>query len=314
MQTYNVLPVIGNRSLSYEVLSNWARLPEGFSFGYTHGIVADSRGHIFVLHTNSPNVLEFTPDGKLAGSWSIEGIDAGAHGFYLHTDARGLESLFLTDCNNGTVVQATLTGAELLRLAPPPLPEIYSEEKKYRPTDIAVMPDGKILVADGYGQHWIHVYEPAGEYMRSWGGLGTEPGRLKCPHGLSVKHSGADLEIYVADRGNHRIQVFTADGEHKRFIDHNLDRPCSFYFHDGKTYFPDLHSRVTVFDSEDRLIVHLGEDQLAYKQQGWPNLPKTYYRPDKFSSPHGVCVNAQGDVFVAEWIADGRITKLRLLP
>ncbi|NRF95369.1 hypothetical protein HQN89_31325 [Paenibacillus frigoriresistens] len=77
-----------------------------------------------------------------------------------------------------------------------------------------------------------------------------------------------------------------------------------------EVYLPDLNSRITVLDSEDRLITHLGEDQQAYKQQGWPNLPKSYYRPDKFSSPHGVCVDSQGNVYVAEWISDGRVTKL----
>ncbi|MBD2865951.1 MAG: repeat-containing protein [Paenibacillus sp.] len=74
--------------------------------------------------------------------------------------------------------------------------------------------------------------------------------------------------------------------------------------------FPDLHSRVTLFDKNDRLITHLGEDQQAYKRKDWPNLEKSYYRPDKFSSPHGVCIDSRGNLYVAEWIIDGRITKL----
>jgi hypothetical protein len=76
-------------------------------------------------------------------------------------------------------------------------------------------------------------------------------------------------------------------------------------------YVPDLNSRVTIFDENDRLLTHLGEDQQAYKQAGWPNLPKSFYRIGRFSSPHGLCVDSQGDVYVAEWISDGRLTKLR---
>ena len=96
----------------------------------------------------------------------------------------------------------------------------------------------------------------------------------------------------------------------KRFIQEDMDLPCSFYCVGEEMYFPDLHSRVTIFDGNDRLITHLGEDPEAHKQEGWPNLPKSYYRPDKFSSPHGVCVDSQGSVYVAEWIIDGRVTKL----
>ncbi|WP_373460032.1 hypothetical protein [Paenibacillus sp. V4I7] len=58
------------------------------------------------------------------------------------------------------------------------------------------------------------------------------------------------------------------------------------------------------------MITHLGEDQQAYKQTGWPNLPLDYFRSDKFSSPHGICVDSQHNVYVAEWTQFGRITKL----
>lgn len=302
--------MVGNHLLSFEVVTGWAKLPSDFSFGYTHGIVADARDHIYVLHTKEPNVVEFSSDGTYMGGWSISGITDGAHGFYLHKEPDGQEYLYITDCNLGTVVKTTLAGEEMLRLVHPPLPEVYGPDKLYRPTDVAVDPNGHVLVADGYGQNLVHIYKQDGTYVRSWGEKGSERGQLYCPHGISVKGTGSDAELYVADRGNHRIQVFTLDGEHKRFIDNDLDMPCSFYFHNGYMYFPDLHSRVTVFDSEDLLITHLGEDQLAYKQEGWPNLPKDYFRPHKFSSPHGICVNSQGDVFVAEWISDGRVTKL----
>lgn len=121
---------------------------------------------------------------------------------------------------------------------------------------------------------------------------------------------GSEPELFVADRGNFRIQVFTLDGKHKRFITNDMDMPSSFYFSGDEVYFPDLHSRVTIFDKNDQLVTHLGEDQQAYKQEGWPNLPKKYYRQDRFSSPHGVCVDSKGSVYVAEWIFYGRVTKL----
>ncbi|CAH1227915.1 hypothetical protein PAECIP111891_06204 [Paenibacillus allorhizoplanae] len=300
----------GNRMFRTEVVNGWGRLPEGQTFGYTHGIVADSEDNIYVLHTGVPNMTVFSRSGEWLKSFSVEGIEANAHGLYLHKEHDG-EYLYMTDCGLGTVVKTTLKGEVILRLAPPDLGDIYSDEKKYKPTDLAVAPNGDIYVTDGYGQHWIHQYNAQGDRIHSWGGTGSEPGLMKCPHGISVKLTGSEPELYVADRGNHRIQVFTLSGDFKRFIDNDMDMPCSFYFHEGLMFFPDLHSRVTVFNSEDdSLVAHLGEDQLAYKQQGWPNLPKEYYRDHRFSSPHGVCVDSLGDVYVAEWIIDGRITKL----
>lgn len=302
----------GNSLFRAEPVEGWGRLPASQPFGYTHGIVADSQDNIYVLHTGTPNIAVFNRSGEWQTSWSVEGIANDAHGFYLHAEADG-EYLYMTDCGLGTVIKTTLHGEVVLRLSPPDLPDVYGHDKSYNPTDVAVAPNGDIYVTDGYGQNWIHQYDASGHRIRSWGGIGSEPGKLQCPHGISVKTTGSEPELYIADRGNHRIQVFTLDGEHKRFIDHDMDMPCSFYFYNGLMFFPDLHGRVTVFDADDLLVVHLGEDQLAYKQNGWPNLPKSYYRPGRFSSPHGVCVDSYGDVYVAEWISDGRVTKLNKL-
>ncbi|MDF2718563.1 MAG: hypothetical protein K0R28_5488 [Paenibacillus sp.] len=297
--------------MQFEAVEGWGRLPEGSAFGFTHGIVADENDRIYVLHSKEPNVIVFDRDGQFLTSWQVEGIGEGAHGFYLHRE-QNTEYLYISDCKNGTVVKTSLQGDVVLRLSKPDLPDVYGDGKLYRPTDMAVAPNGDIYVADGYGQNWIHHYTASGEWLRSWGGTGSEPGQLKCPHGISVKTTtGGEPELYVADRGNYRIQVFTLDGTHKRFLDHDMDRPCSFYFHDGLMYFPDLNSRVTIFDENDRMLTHLGEDQQAYKQTGWPNLPKSYFRTGRFSSPHGLCVDSQGSVYVAEWISDGRLTKLQ---
>jgi streptogramin lyase len=197
-----------------------------------------------------------------------------------------------------------------LTIATPDLSQIYDDDRIFHPTDVAVAPNGDIYIADGYGQHWIHQYSASGDYIRSWGGMGSEPGKLNCPHGISVDLRREEPEIYVADRGNHRIQVFSLDGQHRRFIDENMDMPCSFYYHDGELYFPDLHSRITIFDREDKLITHLGEDQQAYKQPGWPDLDRSYFRANRFSSPHGICVDSTGNIYVVEWTRTGRITKL----
>ncbi|WP_240419763.1 hypothetical protein [Paenibacillus periandrae] len=301
--------VIGCASHAYVIAEEWGKLPANMAYGYTHGVCVDSQDNVYVHHTGKDPVIVFDRDGRFLTSWGKE-FEGGAHGFYLHQDQDGKEYLYFTDRLRALLVKTTTDGTLIWEQGQPDRPDLYDASRRYVPTDVCVAPNGDIYVADGYGQYYIHQYNAEGSYIRSWGGRGSEPGQLLEPHGISVNLRGKEPELYVADRRNHRIQVFTLEGQHKRFMEHNLDLPCSFYFFGDEVYIPDLDSRVTILDKNDRLITHLGEDQQAYKQQGWPNLPKAYLRPDKFSSPHGVCVDSRGDVYVVEWTAQGRLTKL----
>ncbi|WP_052737917.1 hypothetical protein [Bacillus sp. SA1-12] len=301
---------VGNSSLLFEVESGWGKLPEGMTYGYTHGVCVDSNDNVYIFNTSKDSIIKFDKEGNYITSWGSE-FEGGAHGFYLHKDRDGKEYFYITDITSSRVVKTSINGEILLELSQPELPDVYDQKRRYIPTDVCVGPNGDIYISDGYGQYYIHQYNSKGDYIRSWGGHGSEPGKLLEPHGISINLRGPEPEVYVADRRNHRIQVFTLEGEHKRFVDQDLDLPCSFYFYGNDVYIPDLNSRVTVLDQHDCLVCHLGEDQQAYKQEGWPNLPKAYYRPDRFSSPHGVCVDSQGNVYVVEWISDGRVTKLK---
>ncbi|WP_051620582.1 hypothetical protein [Paenibacillus sp. UNC451MF] len=301
--------VLGNAVLSYEIAIDWGKLPSGISYGYTHGVCVDSKDNVYVHNTGEHAIIVFDRDGNFLTSWGQE-FKGGAHGFYLHKDADGMEYLYITDTKRGLLVKTTLNGEVLMERRRPERPDLYDSDRRYVPTDVCVAPNGDVYVSDGYGQYYIHHYDSKGTYLRSWGGRGSGQGQLIEPHGISVNLRGEEAELYVADRRNHRIQVFTLNGEHKRFVEHDLDLPCSFYFAGEEVFIADLNSRVTVLDKNDLLVTHLGEDQQAYKQKGWPNLPKDYFRPNKFSSPHGICVDSRGDVYVVEWIADGRLTKL----
>jgi len=115
----------------------------------------------------------------------------------------------------------------------------------------------------------------------------------------------------VADRSNARLQTFSLDGKHIGFVTDELRRPCHFDQKNGELLIPDLYGRVTIFDKNNKLITHLGDNLDVWNAKGWPNLPHEMRETGKFVSPHAACWDREGNIYVVEWIADGRVTKLR---
>jgi DNA-binding beta-propeller fold protein YncE len=301
--------IVGEGTHQYELVEGWAKVPAHIKLGYTHGVVTDKQDRVFVHNRSKDSVVIFDRDGNFIKSWG-EQFAAGAHGMYLSNEG-GKEFLFLADPVRHIVVKTTLDGEEIFTVKMPNLPEAYKSEEEYKPTDVAVAPNGDFYVCDGYGQSWIHQYDKNAKYIRSWGGKGAEPGKMSCPHGIWIDTRRSTPEVYVADRSNNRIQVFTLDGKHVRFVQGDLRRPCCFFEFKGDVVIPDLNSRVTILDKNDKLITHLGDMEGQWNKPNWPNVAKEELHPGKFSSPHAACVDSHGDLYVVEWISDGRITKLR---
>jgi hypothetical protein len=218
--------------------------------------------------------------------------------------------LYLADYARHKVYKTTLDGEVLWSMGAPELPQVYQTQDQFNPTDVCVAPNGDFYVCDGYGQPWIHQYKADRTYVRSWGGLGSEPGKLNCPHGVWVDTRSKEPVLLCADRGNNRIQIFSLDGQHLGFVTDELRMPCCFWQHGDEIVIPDLSARVTILDRNNKLIVHLGDDPGVWDRPGYPNIPHADRKPGKFISPHAVCVDANDDIYVVEWVSDGRITKL----
>ncbi len=306
-------PILGTGDHTYTWNSHWAKLPAGITLGYTHGVAVDKDDNVYIHNQSKDSVCVFQPDGTFIKSWGPEFKD-GAHGLYLSRENDGAEYLFIADYVRQEVLKTTLDGEKLFGLGIPDRPDLYPDPTKYKPTDVCVSPGGDFYIVDGYGSNWIHHHAANGTYLRSFGGTGSEPGQVKCPHGAWVDTrpgKEADPELYVADRGNNRVQVFTLDGRHKRFItdEATMRRPCCFYQWRDELYIPHLDARVSIWDKNDQTIAILGDNPDAPKTEGWPNI-QDKLQPGKFNSPHACCVDSKGDIYVVEWISTGRVTKL----
>ncbi len=300
--------IVGQGTHQYEWNENWAKLPASITLGYTHGVVVDRADNVYIFNQSAEALLVLDRQGQFVRSFGKQ-FAAGAHGLYLSRQPDGAEYLFLIDYELRQVVKTTLDGQTVLSLDPPPRKDLYTSAELYKPTDVCVAPNGDIYVFDGYGLPYVHRYDQNGQYLNSFGGPGAGPGQLNCPHGGWIDTRRDQAELYVADRGNNRIQVFSLDGRHRRFITAGQQQPCCFYQWQDELYIPDLLARVTVLDKNDQVVAQLGDNPQAPKTSGWPNI-QPQLKTGMFNSPHALCVDSHGDVYVVEWISSGRITKL----
>ncbi len=313
------LPVIGSGAHTYEVHHDWGELPATIKYGNTHGVIEDSQGRIYVHHTvnaaseSSDSMVVFDDKGKFVKSWGKE-FKGGAHGLHIQKEG-STEFLYLCDTRRGLVVKATLEGEQVFSLGYPDVSEAYKpgadgKKPKYSPTNLAIAPNGDLYVGDGYGSSYINQYNSKGDYIRTFGGKGKEPGKVDCPHGIAVDLRGGTPVLTVADRANNRIQRFTLDGRHIDFIS-GTSQPCHFnYFKNGDVVVPDLGARVTLMDSSNQVIEHLGDDS-ASKYRETRTMTRDHFTPGKFVCPHGACFDHDGNIFVVEWVEVGRVTKLK---
>jgi TAT (twin-arginine translocation) pathway signal sequence len=312
-------PVLGTGAHQYEVVSHaWGELPSHIVWGETHGVAIDEAGLIYIKHRNYAKhpmdaIAVFDPQGKFVRSFGKE-FHRGGHGIDVRKEGNE-EFLYLCDVQHGIVAKTTLKGEHVWVKWTPEEPGVYSDKAKYSPTNVAFGPDGGFYIGDGYGSSYIHQYDKNANWVRTWGGFGDAPGKMKTPHGLWLDNrAGREPSLVVADRANARLQYFTLDGKHLGYV-HEVSFPAHFDLRGEVMMVPDLHARVSLFDPANKVIAHLGYDP-AWTKQVLADGFKMRRTPErwpagKFIHPHDACFDKDGNIFVVEWVPTGRVSLLR---
>ena len=277
--------VFGSDKLKYKVVENWGKLPEGWSFGRVIGVAGDSRDYVYVLNRGEHPVIIFDRDGGFKDSWG-EGIFNAPHGIYIDG-----EVAYISDYRNHTVRKFTLEGEHLRTWGAKDQPGGDGEPFN-RPTDVAIASTGEMYVSDGYVNAKVHKYSRDGELLFSWGEHGSGPGQFDIVHDVWV---AADDRVFVSDRQNHRIQIFTPDGEYLTEWT-GFRQPCSVYIDDEElVYVPELQARFSILDMEGRVVARWGGEKSR--------------EPGLFIAPHCVWVDSNRDLYVGETLEGSRIQK-----
>src|SRR5690606_8719979 len=197
---------------------DWPQHPPGHGLGEATGVAIDSHGHVFVFH-RAHRVFDHPPPPGLIPEDTVVMFDADSgrqlaawgsnqfsmpHG--LDVDVHG--NVWVTDVGLHQVLQFSHDG-ELLRSFGVAGQPGDDAEHFNLPTDVVVLPNGSFYVTDGYANSRVVRCSPAGEHLDAWGRHGPGPGELDLPHGIAWD---GDTTLYVADRGNRRIQAFDLDG------------------------------------------------------------------------------------------------------
>lgn len=207
----------------------WPDIPESAVFGAPSAVDVDSHGHVFVLHRagrgweepfpettiEEPTVFMFAANGKLLGQWGA-GQFVMPHG--LSVDEQ--DDIWITDVGREQVFRFSHGGTQELALGER---GVSGQDERHfgQPTDVAFS-QGRVLIADGYTNNRIAVYNREGTFLEQWGEAGDGPGELNLPHGISAD----DDYIYVADRENSRVQLLSLDGNPvKEFRANQTGRP-----------------------------------------------------------------------------------------
>jgi hypothetical protein len=325
--------VIGEGAHRYEVLHHWAQLPDRYTWQTTHNVAVDRDGLLYVIHEgrenlkDHPSIFVFDKNGKFVRAFGNQ-FQGGGHGLEVITEGRE-QFLYVTGYQQlKNFAKLTLKGEVVWEKRAPMDSKLYPPDEDTRPakrwgrdafmpTNFAFMPDGSFFLADGYGSYRIHRYDKDGNWRSMFGEPGKGDGQFNTPHGIWIDHRpGREISVVVADRANKRLQWFTLEGKHLKTLD-GFILPANVDLLGDVLLVPDLSARITLLDRNNQVITHLGEDpawrEAVLKDGMKLRSSKTgaEWVAGKFLHPHDACFDPAGNIYVAEWVHTGRITKLR---
>ncbi|HEY2162818.1 MAG TPA: peptidyl-alpha-hydroxyglycine alpha-amidating lyase family protein [Gemmatimonadaceae bacterium] len=286
----------GAGEYAYRVVEGWAKWPDDWSLHDVAGVGIDRNDNVYAFHRGDHPMVVFDRDGNVLRTWG-EDVFRHAHGVHMGPD----DTIYLTDDFDHTIRKCTLDGKVLLTIGVPgEAAPFMSGEPFSRCTHTALSPKGEIYVSDGYGNARVHKYTPDGKLVMSWGQPGAGPGEFNLPHNIACD---ADGWVYVADRENHRVQVFDRNGRFETQW-HGLHRPSGMYMPPGRCpvcyvgeigpyyefnrWAPNLGPRVTILSNEGKVIARITREPCAGTGAG------------QFISPHGLAVDSRGALYVGE--------------
>jgi sugar lactone lactonase YvrE len=330
--------------IPYRSVPDFLKLPPNMYLGEVSGVAVNSKGHVFVFHrgnTSGPaysaagaQLLEFGPDGKF--------IREIGHNLYAWSFAHDVkvdrnDNVWVTDKGSDMIIkfnpegrvvmvfgrkqEASDEGTEPLKHPKPPLPPIDGLFRQV--TDVTWDSAGNTYISDGYINSRVAKVDKDGNWIKSWGEPGNQPGQFNTPHSIA---SDAQNNIYVADRGNGRIQVFDTEGKFLRQIRIDVPFPPDTRPVIGNKPAPDVKGTFAP-GSPWAVCITPPPNQVLYASDAYPGriyklsldgkvlgvLGQSGRQLKQFGWVHEIACPSENELYVGE-LLNWRVQKLILEP
>jgi DNA-binding beta-propeller fold protein YncE len=327
--------------ISYRSVPDFLKLPTDVYLGEVAGVALNSKGHVFVLSrgdstgpaygAGAAQLLEFGADGTFMReighhlyAWSF------AHSVKVDRD----DNIWVADKGSDMVIkfnpegrvlmvfgrkqEASDEGTEPLRHLRPPLPPVDGMFRQV--TDMAWDAAGNTYISDGYINSRVAKIDKDGNWLKSWGEGGSGPGQFNTPHSIAVDAQGS---IYVADRGNRRIQVFDGEGKFLRQI--TIDVPVDPNARPAIGNKPSATTGTMAPGAPWAICITPGTNQMLFSSDGYPGriyeltldgkvvgvLGESGKQLKQFGWVHEIACPSETELYVAE-LLNWRVQKLIL--
>ena len=307
--------------IPFDIVPNFFKLPAGLYMGEAVGVATNSKGHVFVeTRSGETRLFEFDQTGAFVKEF---GVGSYGHSFGHAVRVDKYDNVWAVDEGSNVIMKFSPEGKLLMVLGkrPDPLEQIaimpgggqYSGANKpysfHRETDVAWDSQDNIFVSDGYGDSRVVKYDKTGRFIKSVGTRGNAPLQFSTPHAIAVDATGL---VYVADRGNSRIQVLNNDLSLKTIYD-NVGAPWAICISAGPhqyLYSSNSFGTGNNFDQAEATgeIYKMELDGTVLGRFG-----KAGHGPKEFSSVHQIDCRNPNQMYVAE-ITEWRATKIILRP
>jgi hypothetical protein len=302
--------IIGHGPHRFRALPGWGvQDPSKFPVNNCHEMVQTRDGRLFLFGNETRNnILIYNKDGKVLDSWGT--AYPGGHGLTL-ADENGEEFLFLTDPDLHQVFKTTLDGKVVMTLDAPLDTEQYDDPGRYKPTEVAVAPNGDFYVADGYGSQYLIHYSHKGELKGVYAGPGGEGDKFNNMHGVALDtRDPANLTLLLTARAQNRFKRFSLDGRHLSTVELPgawICRPVivgdllmfAVIISGVKQWENNRSGFVAILDGDDRVVSCPGGHEPVYDDTG--TLQPLSQATKTFMHPHDVCADTDGNLYVAQW-------------
>ena len=298
----------GNGTFSYVANATWGKMADNSKLGPTHGgIVVDSNGLVYISTDGPHSIVVFKADGTFVKKIAPEA--KGTHHLAIAKEG-DKEFLYAAHLRGKRVIKMDLDGNTVLEISEKTSGKVPGDYKGL--TGVAVAPDGHVFVSMGYGSNMIHKFDKAGKLVKSFGGKGKELEKFTTPHTLSLDPRFEKPRLLICDREKRRLVHYDLDGNFIGVHASNLRRPCAVSFFGEFCAVAELEARAVVLDKSGTPISFLGDNPNKKQWAGFGVKPSEQ-KLGIFSAPHGLSFDKDGNLYVQDWNATGRATRLELI-